>query len=141
MRGVGGLWRDAVRSIKEQFQMPGPNMVLNREVVVVRPDKSRLLADVMLYPDAQQALTPTWHGPPPEFSEIFVLLAEVDDGHERCVEICISGDRLGALTVADSADFLPILARAKDQPVAAQATRDRDADGAWALHLYRPEHR
>jgi hypothetical protein len=45
------------------------------------------------------------------------------------------------LTVADSADFRAIIAAAKSQNklVVAQAIRDRDTCGAWALHVYRPE--
>jgi len=139
MSGFGGQWRDAVRAIKEQFQMPGPNMALDREPVMVRPDKSQPLADVMLHAEAQQALAPTWNRPPPEFSEVFVLLAPAEDGHERHVEIYIGDRRLGALTVADSADFLQILAQANGRPVVAHATRDRNLDGGWALRLYRPE--
>lgn len=139
MSGFGERWRNAARIIKDQFQMPGPNMTLDREPVMVRLDRSRAPADVTLAPDAQLALAPTWNQPPPDFSEIFVLLtaAEGDDG--KHVEIHINEDRLGALTISDSTDFLAILAAAAGQPVVAQAIRDRDSDGAWALHVYRPE--
>ena len=54
--------------------------------------------------------------PPPEFSEIFVLLAKGDGGNH--IAIYINEDRLGTLTATDTADFLAILATADDgQPV------------------------
>ena len=33
MSEFGSRWRNAVHVIKEQFQMPGPNMALDREPV------------------------------------------------------------------------------------------------------------
>ncbi len=56
-------------------------------------------------------------------------------------EVYIGEHRLGTLTTTDSADFRAVLAAAKsqDKPVAGEAIRDRDACGAWALHVYRPE--
>jgi hypothetical protein len=85
---------------------------------------------VVLGPDAQEGLAPTWDKPPPEFSEIFVLLAKGDGG--KHIEIYIDEHRLGTLTAADSADFLAILATVDDgQPVLEEAIRDRDHDGSW----------
>jgi hypothetical protein len=134
-------WRKAVHDIREQIRMPGPNMTLDRESLFVRYDRSRPPADVMLDPDAQHSLAPTWSKPGPDFSVIFVLLAEADDDDGKHVEVYINEDRLGTLTVADSAEFLTILAtaRADGKPVVGEAIRDRDAYGRWALHIYRPE--
>jgi len=117
-------------------------MTLAREPLLVRCDRSRPAADVILDPDAQRRLTPTRNpASPPGFSEIFVLLAEAagDDGQH--IEVYIGEHRLGTLTTTDSADFRAVLAAAKsqDKPVAGEAIRDRDAGGAWALHVYRPE--
>ena len=139
--GLSSRWRKAVHDIKEQFQMPGPNMTLDREPLLIRYDHSRPPADVILDPDAQHSLAPTWNRPAPDFSEIFVLLAEAGGGDAKLVEIFINEDRLGTLTAADSAEFLTILAaaRADGKPVVAQAIRDRDAHGRWALHIYRAE--
>lgn len=139
MSDFGSQWREAMRAIKDQFQMPGPNMTLEREPVLIGCDRSRPPADVVLDPDAQQALAPAWNRPPPDVSDIFVLLAEAEGDDGKHIEICINQDRLGTLTAADSADFLAILATADGQPVAGQAIRDRDRDGGWALHLYRPK--
>ena len=51
-------------------------------------------------PGAQERLAPTWDKPPPEFSEIFVLLAKGDGGNH--IEIYLNEDRLGTLTAADT---------------------------------------
>ncbi len=139
---LGSRWHKAVRDVKEQLQGPGPDMTLAREPLLVRCDRSRPAADVILDPDAQRRLTPTRNpASPPGFSEIFVLLAEAagDDGQHT--EVYIGEHRLGTLTTTDSADFRAVLAAAKsqDKPVAGEAIRDRDACGAWALHVYRPE--
>lgn len=113
MSEFGSRWRNAVHAMKEQFQMPGPNMTLGREPAEIRCDRSRPPADV-------------------------VLLAKGDGG--KHIEIYINEHRLGTLTAADSADFLAILATADDgQPVLGEAIRDRDHDGGWALHVYRPQ--
>ncbi len=138
---LASRWRKAVHDIKEQFQTPGPNMTLDREPLLVRYDGSRPPADVILDPDAQHSLPPTWSQPAPDFSEIFVLLAEADGDDGKHAEIYINEDRVGTLTAADSAEFLTILAtaRADGKPVVAEAIRDRDAHGRWALHIYRPE--
>jgi hypothetical protein len=137
---LASRWRKAVHDIKEQFQTPGPNMTLDREPLLVRYDQSRPPADVILDPDAQHSLAPTWNQPAPNFSEIFVLLAEADGDDGKHVEIYINEHRLGTLTTADSAEFLTILAtaRADGKPVVGVAIRDRDAYGRWALHIYRP---
>ena len=139
--GLASRWRKAVHDIKEQFQMPGPNMTLDREPLLIRYDHCRPPADVILDPDAHHSLAPTWNQPAPDFSEIFVLLAEADGDDGKNVEIYINEDRLGTLTAADSAEFLTILAtaRADGKPAVGQAIRDRDAHGRWALHIYRPE--
>jgi len=139
MSDFGRQWREAARAIKEQFQMPGPNMTLGQEPVLIHDDRSRPPADVILDPDAQKILAPTWDRPPPDVSEIFVLLAEADGSDGKQVEIYVNEDRLGKLTAADSADFLAILAAADGHPVAGQAIRDRSRDGGWALRVYRPE--
>lgn len=139
MSDFGRRWRSAMRTVKEQLQMPGPNMALDREPVLIKLDRSRPLADVLLAPSAQQSLAPIWNQQAPELSEIFVLLAETESGDERHVEIYINDDRLGALTAADSPEFLAVIEAALGQPVVAQAIRDRESDGSWALHLYRPE--
>jgi hypothetical protein len=139
---LGSRWQKAVRDVKEQLQGPGPDMTLAREPLLVRGDRSRPAADVILDPDAQQKLAPTRNpASPPGFSEIFVLLAEAEGNDGQHIEVYIGQHRLGTLTAADSADFQAILAAAKsqDKPVAGQAIRDRDAHGAWALHVYRPE--
>ena len=139
---LGSRWHKAVRDVKEQLQGPGPDMTLAREPLLVRCDRSRPAADVILDPDAQQKLTPTRNpASPPDFSEIFVLLAEADGDDGKHVEIYINEDRLGTLTAADSAEFLTILAtaRADGKPVVAEAIRDRDTYGRWALHIYRPK--
>jgi len=139
---LGSRWQKAVRDVKEQLQGPGPDMTLAREPLLVRCDRSRPAADVILDPDAQQRLTPTRNpAPPPDFSEIFVLLAEAEGNGGQHIEVYIGEHRLGTLTTTDSADFRAILATAKsqDKPLAGQAIRDRDAHGAWALHVYRPE--
>ncbi len=139
--GLASRWRKAVHDIKEQFQMPGPNMTLDRESLLIRYDHSRPPADVILDPDAQHSLAPTWNRPALDFSEIFVMLAEADGDDGKHVEIYINEDLLGTLTAADSAEFLTILAtaRADGKPVVGQAIRNRDAHGRWALHIYRPE--
>jgi hypothetical protein len=139
---LGSRWRKAVRDVKEQPQGPGPDMTLDREPLLIRYDRSRPAADVILDPDAQQRLTPTRNpASPPGFSEIFVLLAEDDGNDGQHVEVYLGEHRLGTLTTTDSADFQAILAaaRSQDKPVAGQAIRDRDASGAWALHVYRPQ--
>ena len=138
---LASRWRKAVHDIKEQFQTPGPNVTLDREPLLIRYDHSRPPADAILDPDAQHTLAPTWNRPAPDFSEIFVLLAEADGDDGKHVEIYINEDRLGTLTAADSAEFLTILAtaRADGKPVVGEAIRDRDADGGWALHIYQPE--
>jgi len=134
-------WRKAVHDIRKQFQTPGPNMTLDQEPLLVRYDRSRSPADVILDPDAQHNLAPTWNRPGPDVSEIFVLLAEADSDDGKHVEVYINEHRLGTLTAADSAEFLTILAtaRADGKPVVGQAIRDRDASGRWALHIYQPE--
>jgi hypothetical protein len=40
MSEFGSRWRNAVHAMKEQFQMPGPNMALDREPVEIRCDRS-----------------------------------------------------------------------------------------------------
>ncbi len=81
---LGSRWREAVREIKEQIQGPGPNMILNREPLFVRCDRSRAAADVILNPGAQRSLAPAGtRASAPEFSEIFVLLAEAEDEDRR----------------------------------------------------------
>jgi len=121
--------------------MPGPNMTLDREALLIRYDRSRPPADVMLDPHAQHRLAPTWNRPAPDFSEIFVLLAEADGDDGKHVELYLNEDRLGVLTAADSAEFLAILATAREngKPVVGVAIRDWDAYGRWALHIYHPE--
>ena len=141
LNDLGSRWRKVVHDFKEQLQMPGPNMVLDREPLLIQYDRSRPPADVILDPDGQQRLAPTWNRPPPDFSEIFVLLAETEGGGGNQVEVYINEHRLGTLTTADSADFRAILAtaRADGKQVVGQAIRDRDTGGDWALHVYRPE--
>ena len=136
-------WRRAVHDLKEEFQTPGPNMILDGESLEIRCDRSRLPVDVILDPAAQQLLAPTWNRPGPDFSEIFVLLAEADGDDGKHVDIYINEDRLGTLTAADGIEFLKILAiaSADGRQVVSEAIRDRDASGEWALHLYRPEAR
>ena len=139
---LGSRWRNAVADIKQQLQGPGPNMSLDREPLLVRCDRSRPAADVILDPIAQQKLTPTVNpSSAPDWSEIFVLLAEAEGNDGRYIAVYIDEDRLGTLTAADSADFWAILAAAKsqDKPLVGQAIRDRDAGDAWALHVYKPE--
>lgn len=138
---LANRWRKAVHDIKEQFQTPGPNMTLDWEPLLIQYDHCLPPANVILTPDAQQILAPTWNRPAPDFSEIFVLLAEAGGHDGKHIEIYINEDRLGTLTVADSAEFLKILgeARTDGKPVVGQAIRDRDAYGRWALHVYRPE--
>ena len=139
---LGSRWHKAVRDVKDQLQGPGPDMTLAREPLLVRGDRSRPAADVILDPGAQQRLAPTRNpASPPAFSEIFVLLAEAEGNDGQHIEVYIGEHRLGTLTATDSADFRDVLAAAKsqDKPVAGQAIRDRDARGAWALHVYRPE--
>ena len=117
-------------------------MTLAREPLLARSDRSRPAADVILDPEAQQRLTPTRNpSSPPDFSEIFVLLAEAEGNDGQPIEVYIGEHRLGTLTTTGSADFRAVLATAKsqDKPLAGQAIRDRDASGAWALHVYRPE--
>jgi hypothetical protein len=43
--------------------------------------------------------------PPPDFSEIFVLLAETEGDDGQHIEVYVGEHRLGMLTVADSADL------------------------------------
>jgi hypothetical protein len=139
---LSSWWRNAVEDIKEQVQGPGPNMSLDREPLLVRCDRSRPAADVILGPDAQQKLMPTVNpSSAPDFSEIFVLLAEAEGNDGRHIAVYIGEEPLGTLTAADSADFWAILAAAKsqDKPLVGEAIRDRDAGGAWALHVYKPE--
>ena len=138
---LANRWRKAAHDIKEQFRMPGPNMTLDREPLLVRYDDSRPPAEVILDPDAQHSLAPTWNRPAPDLTEIFVLLAEADGDDGKHAEVYLNEDRLGTLTAADSAEFLTILAtaRADGKPLVGQAIRDRDAWGRWALHIYRPE--
>jgi hypothetical protein len=116
------------------------SMVLDREPLLVRPDRSRPPADVIIDPAAEQRFAPTWSRPPPDFG-VPVLLVEAGTGNGKHVEIYASHHRLGMLTTADSADFLAILATAgtEGKPVVGTAIRDRDAEGGWALHVYRPE--
>ena len=117
-------------------------MTLTREPLFVRCDRSRPAADVILDPDAQQRLVPAGNpSPPPDFSEIFVLLAEVEGNDGQHIEVRTGEHRLGTLTVSDSADFSAILiaARSQEKQAAGEAIRDRDACGAWALRVYRPE--
>ena len=116
-------------------------MTLDREPLLIRSDHSRPPADVMLDLDAQHSLAPTWNQPAPDSSEAFVLLAEADRGDGMRVEVYINNDRLGRLTAADTAEFPKIVASAgaDGSPVVGRAIRDRDADGNWALHIYRPE--
>ncbi|HEX7159795.1 MAG TPA: hypothetical protein VF223_01015 [Trebonia sp.] len=141
LSGLGSRWRKAVHDFREQVQMPGPNVELDQEPVDIRCDRFRSPADVTLDPGAQQWLAPTWNPPPPDFSEIFVLLAEAEGGGGNQVEVYINKHRLGTLTSADSTDFRPILAaaRADGRPVLGVAIRDRDTGGDLALHIYRPE--
>jgi hypothetical protein len=115
-------------------------MTLDRDAMFVRSDRSRRAVDVILDEGAQRNLAPTWNRPPPDFSEVFVLLGEAGDGGKH-VEVYINEERIGTLTPTDSAEFLTNLAAAKadSMPVVAEAARDRDADGRWALHIYRPE--
>jgi hypothetical protein len=40
MSDFGSRWQNAVHAIKEQLQMPVPNMALDREPVLVRHDRS-----------------------------------------------------------------------------------------------------
>jgi hypothetical protein len=138
--GLGSRWRKAASDFVEGFG-PGPNMALAQEPVLVRYDKSRPPADVTLDPDAQQRLAPTWNQPPPDFSEIFVLLTETEGEPENQVEVYVNDHRLGTLATADSTDFRPILAAAKagGKPLVGAAIRNRDTSGEWALHVYRPE--
>jgi hypothetical protein len=118
--------------------MPGPNMALDREPVEIRCDRSLPPASVVLGPGAQEILAPAWDKPPPEFSEIFVLLVKGAVGNH--IEIYINEYRLGTLTAADSADFLAMLATTDDgQFVLGEAIRDRDHDGDSPLHVYRPQ--
>ncbi len=117
-------------------------MTLDREPLLVRCDRSRPAADVILDRDAQQRLTPTRNpSSPPDFSEIFVLLVEAEVNDTQHIEVYIGEHRLGTVTTTDSANFQAVFAAAKsrDKAVAGQAIRDRDAFGAWALHVYRPE--
>jgi DNA-directed RNA polymerase subunit RPC12/RpoP len=117
------------------------NMVLDREPLVVRPDRSRPPADVILDPAAGQRFASTWDRSPPDLNEIPVLLAEAGSGDRKHVEIYIGQHCLGTLTTAGSADFLALLATAgtDGKPVVGTAIRDRDAGGRWALRVYRPE--
>ena len=116
MSEFGSRRRNAVHAMKEQFQMPSPDMALGREPVEIRYDRSLPPADVVPGPGGQEMLAPTWDKPPLEFSEIFVLPAKGAVGNHT--EIYINEHRLGTLTAADSADFLAILAIADDgQPV------------------------
>ncbi len=138
MSEFGSRWRNAVHAMKEQFQMPSPDMALGREPVEIRCDRSLPPASVVLGPGGQEMLAPTWDKPPLEFSEIFVLLVKGAVGNHT--EIYINEHRLGTLTAADSADFLAILAIADDgQFVLGEAIRGRDHDGDWILHVYRPQ--
>jgi DNA-directed RNA polymerase subunit RPC12/RpoP len=117
------------------------NMVLDREPLVVRPDRSRPPADVILDPAAGQIFVSAWDRSPPDLNEIPVLLAEAGSGDRKHVEIYIGKHCLGTLTTAGSADFLALLATAgtDGKPVVGTAIRDRDAGGRWAFRVYRPE--
>ena len=108
---------------------------------MLRYDKSLPPTDVSLAPEAQQWLTPTGNQPPPDFSEVWVLLAETEGDDGSQVEVSVNDHRLGTLTAVEAADFRPILAAAKadGKLVAGVAIRDRDTRGDWALHVYRPE--
>src|SRR6266481_6138803 len=102
VRNLGSRWRKAVRERTEQLQGPGPNMTLDREPLLIRYDRSRPAADVMLHPDAQQRLAPTGNlSSAPEFSEIFVLLTEAEENDGRHVKVFTGEHRLGMLTAAD----------------------------------------
>jgi hypothetical protein len=117
-------------------------MILDRKPLVVRPDRARPPAEVILDPDAAERLAPAWSRPPDASgSPLPVLLTEADGGDGKRVEIHGSNHRLGTLTTADGADFLAILATARTdgQPVMGTAVHSRDAGGRWALHVYRPE--
>src|SRR5260370_21007213 len=115
-------------------------MTLAREPLLVRCDRSRPAADVILDPDAQQRLTPTRNpSSPPDFSEIFVLLAEADGNDGQHIEVYIDEHRLGTLTTTDSAYFRAILAAAKSQgkPVAGPTIRAPAPCGRWARPVCR----
>jgi hypothetical protein len=74
-------------------------MTLAREPLLVRCDRSRPAADVILDPDAQQKLTPTRNpAAAPGFSEIFVLLAGAEGNDGLHIEVYIGEHRLGTLT-------------------------------------------
>jgi hypothetical protein len=115
--------------------------VLDREPLMVRPDRSRPPADVIPDPAAEQRFGPAWNRPPPDLNEIPVLLTEAGSGDGKHVEIYTGKHRLGTLTTADSADFLAILATAgaDGKPVVGTAIRDRDAGGRWGLRVHRPQ--
>jgi hypothetical protein len=154
-------WRAAVQDLKELFQFPGPHLDLGElRPLLIGPDRSRQPVDVVLDPAAQGIIAPRWNRPGPERSDIILLLAVADGGDGKHIELytrtarsprshgrfgppdAIDEDRVGALTAADSADYLTIIAAAHAAgkfPAAAQAKRDRDAQGGWALHLYRPD--
>jgi hypothetical protein len=72
-------------------------MTLDREAVFVRCDRSRRAADVILDQGAQRNLAPTWNRPPPDLSEVFVLLGKAGDGRKH-VEVYINEQRIGTLT-------------------------------------------
>lgn len=118
-------WRAAIQDLKELIQFPGPPLYVGElRPLSIRPDRSRPPVDVVLDPRARHVIAPTWNRQGPERSDISVLLAEADGDAGKHVEIytrtarsrrfgppdAINEDHVGALTAADSTDFLAIIA-------------------------------
>jgi hypothetical protein len=145
-RGLGILidhYRGVTRDIKEQFRATGPHMDLgNVEPLLIRGDRSRPGAQVLLDPDAQQWLdTITDLGSQADFSEIPVLLSWAGLGRDSGqVAVRVGDRRVGVLTAVDSEDFPSILEQGSQQirPVLTMATLGRAPDTSWHLTVFRP---
>lgn len=140
---LGDLGVKVTRDIKEQFRVSGLDLDLGTtEPLFIHFDPSRPGAQAVLDPDAQQWLgTGGGLGPPPDFSELFVVLSWAGPGGDSGQVAVRAGDRrVAVLTAADSEDFRSSLGQGSQQnrPVVTQAALERTPDASWRLTVYRP---
>lgn len=144
LRGMADDVGKALRvfnAIRDPASQHGLSMVLDKEPVMVRFDRSLPLLQVRLNPGIQEWLSEVAE---PEISPgpkgIFVLLDGGEPESSGPVSVVAGTRHIGTLDTSGSELFRGILAsgREQDRPVAAQATQELDSSGLWQVRVYRP---
>jgi hypothetical protein len=142
MRMLAGIGRQLSKDVHEQLQRGGPNLILEKEPILLDSDRSRPAIEVQLDPEAWTWLAPAGgleRFPDTDGSEIYVLLkAEGPSAGAGPVAVYAADHRVGVLGPTAAYNAALDAGKQSNQPVVAEAVRRRSPDGAWHLYVYPP---